>query len=92
MEVARKVNEKFDGWETKVTVLGHIQRGGSPTAFDRILASRMGSYAVNALINGSNAVMIGQHNGEMVEVPFKKAIKHHDTLNNHLLELVEILA
>ncbi len=92
MEVAAKVKEKFQGWETKVTVLGHIQRGGSPTAFDRILASRMGSYAVKALMKGSNNVMIGQRDGEMVEVPFKQAIKHHETLNRQLLELVEILA
>lgn len=92
LEVARKVNEKFDGWETKVTVLGHIQRGGSPTAFDRILASRMGNAAVMALLKGSTDVMIGQRNGQMVEVPFAQAVKHHDALNPHLLELVEILS
>lgn len=92
MEVAKKVNAQFDGWETKVTVLGHIQRGGSPTAFDRILASRMGNAALTALMNGSTNVMIGQRNGEMIEVPFANAIKHHETLNKHLLDLVEILA
>lgn len=90
--IAKKVNERFEGWETKVTVLGHIQRGGSPSAFDRILASRMGNAAVNALLSGSTNVMIGQRNGEMVEVPFYQAIKHHETLNSHLLDLVEILS
>lgn len=92
IDVARKVNEKFTGWETKVTVLGHIQRGGSPTAFDRILASRMGHQAVKSLLAGATDIMIGQRNNEMVEVPFGQAVKHHETLNPHLLELVEILA
>lgn len=92
LDVARKVKEKFNGYETKVTVLGHIQRGGAPTAFDRILASRMGNHAVNALLKGSTDVMIGIHNNEMVEVPFGQAVKHHETLNPHLLELVDILA
>ncbi|KAB2814703.1 6-phosphofructokinase [Phaeocystidibacter luteus] len=92
LDIAKKVNEKFDAWETKVTVLGHIQRGGSPTAFDRILASRMGNSAVEALLKGSTNVMIGQRNNEMVEVPFTQASKHHETLNPHLLELVEILS
>ncbi|TNE29382.1 MAG: 6-phosphofructokinase [Bacteroidetes bacterium] len=92
IEIAKKVNAKFEGWESKVTVLGHIQRGGSPTAFDRILASRMGHAAVLALLAGSTDVMIGQKNGEMVEVPFKQAVKHHETLSKHLLDLVEILS
>lgn len=92
IEIAKKVNEKFEGWESKVTVLGHIQRGGSPTAFDRILASRMGNAAVKALLAGSTDVMIGQKNGEMVEVSFKQAVKHHETLSTHLLDLVEILS
>lgn len=92
VEIAKKVKEKFDRWETKVTVLGHIQRGGSPTAFDRILASRMGNHAVNVLVEGRSDVMIGQRDGQMVEVAFNQAVKHHEDLNPHLLELVDILA
>lgn len=91
-EIAKKVNEKFHGWESKVTVLGHIQRGGSPTAFDRILASRMGNHAVMSLLNGDTDVMIGQRDGQMVTVPFSQAVKHHESINPHLLDLVEILA
>lgn len=92
VEIAKKVNAQFSSWDTKVTVLGHIQRGGSPTAFDRILASRMGNFAVESLLKGNTNIMIGQRNGEMVEVSFEQAVKHHESLNPNLLELVEILS
>lgn len=58
-DIANKVKEKFDHYDTKVTILGHLQRGGSPSSFDRILASRMGFAAVNALIAGENKKMVG---------------------------------
>lgn len=91
-EVAEKVKAKFQAWETKVTVLGHIQRGGSPTAFDRILASRMGNEAVHALVRGEDKVMIGMVNQNMVCVPFERATKHHQEINKHLLDLVTALS
>jgi 6-phosphofructokinase 1 len=91
MEVARKVQERFPQWESKVTVLGHIQRGGRPSAQDRILASRMGHAAVLGLLAGQSRVMVGVQAGQVVYVPFEQATKHHQQINPYLLELVEAL-
>ena len=91
-EVAKKVKEKFPEWESKVTVLGHIQRGGSPSAFDRVMSSRMGNEAVKALLAGKSNKMVGMQAGKMVLVPFEKATKHHREINTHLLELVDVLS
>ena len=91
-EVARKVKQRIGHYETKVTVLGHIQRGGKPSAFDRVIASRMGNQAVRALIDGHTNEMVGLENGNLVYIPFEKSIKHHKSVNMHLLELLEILA
>ena len=75
-----------------MTILGHLQRGGSPTAFDRILASRMGEAAIEALKEGQRNVMIGIKNGQLVYVPFSKAISHNNTINRESLDLVKILS
>ncbi len=91
-EVAKKVNEKFDQYETRITILGHIQRGGSPTAMDRVLASRLGYKAVKALVEGEKDVMIGEINREIVYTPFEKSIKHHQTVSLELLEIARVLA
>ena len=91
-EVARKVKEKCPLYDSRVTVLGHIQRGGSPSAMDRVLASRMGHEAVNALMNHKTNVMIGIVNKEVVYTPFEKAIKHHQKINKDLLQLAEVLS
>lgn len=91
-DVAKAVNERFTNWETKVTILGHIQRGGSPSAFDRVMASRMGNTAVDALLKGETSKMVGLSNGAMVLVPFENATKHHHKINEHLLELVNVLS
>ena len=91
-EVARKVKEKCPNYDSQVTVLGHIQRGGNPSAMDRVLASRIGHEAVNALLNNKSNVMLGIVNKEVVYTPFKKAVKHHDKLNMDLVNLAEILA
>ena len=91
-EVAEKVGKKFSKYETKVTILGHIQRGGSPSAFDRVMASRMGNKAVEALLNGETKKMVGLQQGQLTLTPFDQAIKHHKAINPHLLELVEVLA
>ena len=91
-EVAKAVNEKFTNWETKVTILGHIQRGGSPSAFDRVMASRMGNTAVDSLLKGETNKMVGLSHGAMVLVPFENATKHHHEINEHLLALVDVLS
>lgn len=91
-EVAKKVKEKCPKYDSRVTVLGHIQRGGSPSAMDRVLASKMGNEAVNALINNKTNVMIGIMNKKVVYTPFENAIKHHNKINEDLLTLAEILS
>lgn len=91
-EVAKAVNNKFPEWETKVTVLGHIQRGGKPSAFDRVMASRMGNEAVRALMDGETNKMAGIERGNLVLTPFEKATKHHHKINEHLVELVDVLS
>ncbi|MFU8842266.1 MAG: 6-phosphofructokinase [Bacteroidales bacterium] len=91
-EVAAKVKEKYDHYETRVTVLGHIQRGGRPSSFDRILASTMGYEAVNALLAGRRGEMVGIINKDVVFTPFEQAIKHHKLIRGDLLEMARILS
>lgn len=91
-EVAKKVKEKFTQYETRVAIIGHLQRGGSPTCMDRVLASTMGYEAVNALIKGENGVMIGQVNKKMVYVPFGNATKHNTVINQKMLDMSYILS
>ncbi len=92
MGLAERVKREFPQYDARVTILGHIQRGGSPTAVDRNLASRMGVAAVEALMEGQRNVMIGIKNGELVYVPITKAINHDKTVNRKSLDLVKILS
>lgn len=92
MGLAQRVKEEFPQYDARVTILGHLQRGGSPTAVDRILASRMGEAAIEALLQGQRNVMIGIKNSEIVYVPFTKAICHKETIDRSLLDLVGILS
>jgi 6-phosphofructokinase 1 len=91
-EVAKKVKKQCPDYDSRVTVLGHIQRGGSPSALDRVLASQLGNAAVNALLNNKTNVMVGIINKEIVHTPFEKSIKHNSKLNKNLLGLAEILS
>src|SRR3546814_11340828 len=79
--IAQKVKERFPHYDTKVAVLGHIQRGGRPTCADRVLASRLGFAAVEALIGGQRGVMAGIMNYEVAFTPFEKEIKHINALD-----------
>ena len=79
------------GYDARVTVLGYIQRGGSPTSFDTILASRMGSFAVEALLEGKSGVMVGSVCGRMTLCPLEDAWKSPKSLNPEMLALVEKL-
>jgi len=90
--VAEKVKAKFDYYDTRVTVLGHLQRGGSPSAADRVLASQMGSEAVKALLAGRKNEMVGIINRKVTFTPFEQAIKHHQKINQELLNLAEVLS
>ncbi|MGB1248686.1 MAG: 6-phosphofructokinase [Chitinophagales bacterium] len=91
-ELANIIGAMDDSYEIKVTVLGHIQRGGSPTIKDRVLASRLGVASIDALLDGQKNVMIGQQNNQVCYVPFEKAIKNENTLNEELLRVVDILS
>ena len=90
--MARKVKEKYNQYETKVTVLGHIQRGGSPSAYDRVLASMLGKAAVEALLEGRRNEMAGVVNKKVAFTSFQRAIKHNREINKELLHLAESLA
>ncbi len=88
----RQQMKKFEGqFNSKVTVLGHIQRGGSPTAYDRYLASRLGVAAVEAILDDQRSIMVGMINREVVHIPFNQTIKHHKKLNQELLDIVDVL-
>jgi len=80
------------GYEARVTVLGHIQRGGSPTAFDATLASRMGAHAVKALLEGESGIMIGSLCGQMVTHPLPVAWEEKKPLSDEVLSLMEMLS
>ncbi|MCD8102072.1 MAG: 6-phosphofructokinase [Alistipes sp.] len=90
--LADRVKKEYPEYDVRVTILGHIQRGGSPTASDRILASRMGEAAINALLEGQRNVMIGIDDEELVYVPFSKAIRKDKPINRDLLNTVKILS
>jgi len=91
-EIAQEVQEKGEGYDTKVTVLGHIQRGGNPSVKDRILACKLGVSAVNGLIEGKTQVMCGEINNKLVYTPIKEAINEKLKIDKELLELAEILS
>ncbi len=91
-KVADAVKQKFSQYDTRVIILGHLQRGGQPSCMDRVLASRLGVAAVEALMDGHQNAMVGQIHREVVLTPFEQAIKHHAGLNPNLLKLAEILA
>ena len=88
---AERVKEDFKDYSVRVNVLGHMQRGGSPSAFDRFLASRMGVAAVEALLDNQRSIMIGFVNHDIAHVPLNKAIKRHRDLNRILLDVADIL-
>jgi 6-phosphofructokinase 1 len=91
--VAARVKEKFDYYDSKVTILGHLQRGGSPSSFDRVLASRLGFAAVRALANGESRQMVGLRGNSIVLTPLEEALNFsHFKLEEDLLEMVNVLS
>ncbi len=91
-EMARKVKEIDNTYNTRVTVLGHVQRGGAPTLADRILASKLGFYAVEGLFLGKTNYMVGIQNNEVVYVPLEKAIKNNSEIDPDMLRMARILS
>jgi 6-phosphofructokinase 1 len=90
--LAERMKVEHPEYDPRVTILGHIQRGGSPTAFDRIIASRMGVAAIDALIDEQRNIMIGIVNDEIVNVPFSKAIKDNKPVDESLINVIQILS
>lgn len=91
-EIAKKVTKKVKGFEARVTILGHIQRGGRPTCLDRVNASQLGYEAINALVKGKRGVMVGIVDKIVTYTPFEKAVKHLEKLNPDLVKMLEVLS
>ncbi len=91
MELAAKVKEKYPEIDPRVTILGHIQRGGQPSAADRLLATRIGVAAVEALLEGKTNVACGILNNEIAFTPFEDAIHKRKDINPQLLKLMDVL-
>ena len=89
---ADRVKKEFPEIDVRVSILGHLQRGGSPSAHDRILASRTGVGAIKALMQGQRNVMIGVRNNEVVFVPFSEAIRSDKPLNKGLIKVLDELS
>lgn len=90
-DVARELKEKAE-IETRVTVLGHIQRGGEPTAFDRVLASRLGAEAVGLLLQGQEGRMVGIQNNKVVSHDIEEILTHRHELDHQLIQLAKELS
>jgi len=91
-EIAKIIKERLPNTDIRVCILGHIQRGGSPTCLDRVIASRMGYHAVECLIEGRYNVMIGILNNKLNFVPLNKAIKAKQKISGEWMKIVKILA
>jgi 6-phosphofructokinase 1 len=91
-EIGRQVKERFPHLDTRVSILGHIQRGGKPTCMDRVLASRTGVAAVEGLLAGHRGVMAGLINDEIVYTPFEHACKHNIDIDPNMVRIVEMLS
>lgn len=92
MELAKKFSERNNYFDIKVTILGHLQRGGSPTYFDRVLASKMGVAAVEGLLKGEKDVMVGIRNNQIVYNDFDTIMKHHHEIDSESLRISKILS
>lgn len=89
--VKKMILEFLPHLDVRASILGHIQRGGAPSYFDRVQASRMGYAAVNALVEGKSQIMVGLENQEIIFTPFNEAIKEHAPLNKDLLTMAKVL-
>lgn len=88
--LAEKISKKYPDYDIRVSVLGHMQRGGSPSCYDRVLASRLGVKAVELVLDKQTGLMTGIVNGNVITVPLEKAIKMHNEINEELLKVAKI--
>jgi 6-phosphofructokinase 1 len=91
-EVAKVLKEKLPQTEIRVCILGHIQRGGSPTCLDRLLASRMGYHAVECLIEGKHNIFVGILNNKMHYLPLENAVKNKSKINDEWMHIIKVLS
>ena len=91
-ELAERFQQEDVGFETRVTILGHIQRGGSPTAYDRLLAARMGIKAVEGLLEGKGGVMTGLEGRDIVLVPLEEVTSNRRTTSPEFYQMTKVLA
>jgi 6-phosphofructokinase 1 len=91
-ELANYVETNLPQYDVRVSVLGHMQRGGSPSCFDRVLASRMGVKAVELLIDGETNKMVGVQNNEIVAVDLENAVKEHHKISAEMLRISDIMS
>lgn len=92
IEIAEKVNQRMTNYDTKVTILGHLQRGGAPSCFDRVLASRLGVAAVEGLLNDKKDVMAGMINNKIAFTPLLQAISEKKEIEEEALRVAQILS
>lgn len=91
-KLADDIREELPSYDVKVTVLGHIQRGGSPSCYDRVLASRLGVAAVDAIVEGKSHIMVGISHKEVVQVPFDIAINGKKKIDEQLIRVADIVS
>lgn len=91
-KIGEQIQEKYPNYDTRISILGHIQRGGSPTCMDRVLASRVGVAAVEALLDGHRNEMVGIIHNEIAYTDFAQAVKHNTVINPNFIKIVEILS
>ena len=91
-ELRDYVEANLDGYDVRVSVLGHMQRGGAPSCFDRVLASRMGVKAVESLIKGNHNVMVGTINNKLELCPIEKAVKGDSKIDKELIRVSDIMS
>ncbi|MCQ2178925.1 MAG: 6-phosphofructokinase [Bacteroidales bacterium] len=92
MHYAERVRKEYPQYDVKVSILGHLQRGGTPTAYDRILASRLGVAAIEALQEGQRNIMVGIKDDQIVYVPITRAIKWDKPIDKELINVLGILS
>ena len=90
-QIADEIQEKLPNYQVRVSVLGHIQRGGRPSCFDRVLGTKMGVKAVELLKNAKTGIMVGTQHGKIVTVPLKKAISEKTKIDKDLLRISKIM-
>lgn len=92
IDIMNKVKLHLDGFDVRASVLGHMQRGGNPSAYDRILASRLGVAATQSLVDGSSNLAFGVKGNDVISVPFEKAAAAHNPIDKKKIKVIEILS